>query len=179
MTSSVSVSGSTQVTVTEQDDSSVTDWWPLALLGFVVLVALGVWSWVRHSRRARWDADLATQSAECQWAASTLTSALVDRTVPVATVEAQWIEGQQRLDSVYLVLTRLGSTAPTNERRSRAEALSKALDDLRQALSADVSLRHVTPGDPATDFGLITSYRAVERSRQALISAVGAGTPLT
>jgi hypothetical protein len=166
------------VTVTEQDSSEVTDWWPLALLVVLALLTLGVWSWVRHSRRASWDAELATQSAECRWAASTLASALVDRTVPVATVAAQWIEGQQRLDTVLLVLTRLGSTAPTNERGSRAESLSKALDDLRQSLAADVSLRHLTPGDPATDFGLITSYQAVERSRQAMISAVGAETSL-
>jgi hypothetical protein len=171
-TSSVSVSGSKEVTVTEEDSSDVTDWWPLALVALVVLLALGVWAWVRHSRRARWDAALATQSAQCRWVATTLAPALVTRTTPVSAVAAQWVEGQRRIDEAHLGLAQLASTAPTTERGAKAEALSGALDDLRQALSADVSLRTVTSGDPSTDLGLVTSLQAVERSRQALVSAL-------
>ena len=44
VTSSVSVSGSKEVAVTEQDTSQVTDWWPVALLAVLVLLVLGVWA---------------------------------------------------------------------------------------------------------------------------------------
>ncbi len=167
-----SASGSDEVTVTEEDSSDVTDWWPLALLALVVLLALGAWAWVRHSRRARWDGELSTQSAECRWVATTLAPALVTRTTPVSAVAAQWVEGQRRIDNAHLALAQLTTTAPTTDREARAESLSGALDDLRQALSADIALRTVTTGDPSTDFGLVTSLQAVERSRQALVSAL-------
>ncbi len=171
-TSSASASGSDEVTDTDEDSSDVTDWWPLALLILVVLLALGVWAWVRHSRRARWDAELATQSAECRWVATTLAPALVTRTTPVSAVAAQWVEGQRRIDNTHLALAQLTSTAPTAERGAKATSLSGALDDLRQALSADIALHTVTTGDPTTDFGLVTSLQTVERSRQALVSAL-------
>ncbi len=172
-TASATGSDTAEVTVTEDDSSSVTQWWPLALLVLLVLAALGVWAWVRSNRRKKWDTALATTSGDCRWAVSTLAPSLVNRSAPVADVSAQWLDGQRRIDEAHLALAELGSTAPTPERAAQAAALTNALDGLRQSLSADVALRTVSTGDPATDFGLVTSSQAVERSRQTMLSALG------
>lgn len=135
----------------DEGDGGLPLWVPI-----VTVAGLGIGAALLlagRSRRKKWDEDLAVEQTQAQWVLSELLPAMTNPTTPPSALAAHWAGAQQTLDQLQAGLTELLGDAPDAARAERVQALSGAVADVRQSVSADVALRSgATPpaaGPPA------------------------------
>ena len=160
---------------TGEPEEAGTTWWPWALLALVVVGGLG-WFFVARARRTRWDESLDVERAQTEWVLGDLLPAVTAAGGVPATQSGQWAGAQATLQQLEENLAGLVASAPTEDRRILAAALSEALRDVRTSVEADLALRAGTAAMPADAAALATSAATVQAARDRLAAALARAT---
>ena len=160
---------------TGEPEEAGTTWWPWALLALVVVGGLG-WFFVARARRTRWDESLDVERAQTEWVLGDLLPAVTAAGGVPATQSGQWAGAQATVQQLEENLAGLVASAPTEDRRILAAALSEALRDVRTSVEADLALRAGTAAIPADAAALATSAATVQAARDRLAAALAKAT---
>jgi hypothetical protein len=141
--------------------------WLTAGLAVLVLIALIIAVSVSSRKRSRWDRAFYVRRADARWFADSLTLAVADRTKATPELVRTWTDGVPRMSTLSQQLYELSTMAPNDKRARGPRQLATAVDNLRQALDADVRLR--TQGAaPGQDAVIAESAMVVAQRRRDL-----------
>ncbi len=127
---------------------------------FIMLISVAVAS----HRRNKWDNAFDVRAADARWFADSLALSVADRTQGTPELVRTWTDGVPRMATLSQQLFELSSTAPTTKRANQPRQLAYAVDNLRQALDADVRMR--TQGDAPGQNSLIAESALIVGSRR-------------
>lgn len=147
--------------------------WIAAGLGVLVLIILLIAVSVSSRKRARWERSFDLRKSDARWFADSLTLAVADRTKSTPELVRTWTDGVPRMSSLSQQLFELSSVAPNNKRARQPRDVALAVDNLRQALDADVRMR--THGYAPGQDALIAESAMVVGQRRRDLDTVLAG----
>lgn len=139
----------------------------LAVLALIILIIALASS---GKKRDQWDRNYALRLADARWCCDSLALVVADRTKSAPEIIRAWSDGMPRMASLSQALYELSTLAPNNKRALEPRQLSAALDNLRQALEADVRLR--TSGYAPGQDSLIAESALVVAHRRRELDAV-------
>lgn len=126
--------------------AGIPPWIPLVAVGGLVLGAILLLA--RRSRTRRWDDTLGVEQDQARWVLDELMPAMTNPATPPAALAAYWAQAQPTLDELGSGLAALLADAPDPGRGAAAQTLAGAVGEVRQAVSADVTLRTAAGGAP-------------------------------
>ncbi|NQU36272.1 MAG: hypothetical protein HQ526_01590 [Actinobacteria bacterium] len=147
--------------------------WAIAAVALIVLIILLVA--ISHSgrKRSQWDQSFRLRLADARWVADSLTLAVADRTKSVPEILRTWNDGAPRLTTLSQQLYGLSSLASSDKRMQAPRLVAAAIDNLQQALNADVRMR--TQGSaPGQDALIAESASIVAQRRNELLATLQA-----
>lgn len=115
--------------------------WIAAGLAVVILIIMIIAVAVSGRKRARFDRSMDLRMADARWFADSLTLAVADRTKGTPELFRMWNDGVPRMATLSQQLYELSTLAPSNKRARQPREVATAVDNLRQALDADVRMR--------------------------------------
>lgn len=140
--------------------------WIAGVIGVLVLIILIVAVSISSKRRNRWDRSFDLRVADARWFADSLTLAVADRTKGTPELVRTWTDGVPRMATLSQQLYELSTIAPNDKRATQPRQVAYAVDNLRQALDADVRMRTqgYAPGQDAliAESAMIVSQRRRE-----------------
>lgn len=141
--------------------------WIAGAIGLLILVILIIAVSVSSRRRQRWDRSFDLRIADARWFADSLTLAVADRTKGTPELVRTWTDGVPRMATLSQQLYELSTIAPNDKRATAPRQVAYAVDNLRQALDADVRMR--TQGyAPGQDALVAESAMVVSQRRREL-----------
>jgi hypothetical protein len=143
--------------------------WAWIAAGLAVLVFLGliIAAGASSKKRSKWDRAFYIRKADARWFADSLTLAVADRTKGTPELVRTWTDGVPRMSTLSQQLYELSTMAPSDKRARQPRQLATAVDNLRNALDADVRLR--THGfAPGQDAVIAESAMVVAQRRRDL-----------
>ena len=147
--------------------------WIAAGLALILLIVLIVALSKAGGNRSKWDKSFTLRQADARWFADSLTLAVVDRTKSPAEIVSVWSDGAPRITTLSQQLYGLASMAPTDARAYKTRQLANAVDNLHQAVDADVRMR--TNGfAPGQDALIAESGTVVAGRRNELLATLAA-----
>jgi hypothetical protein len=121
------------------EGSGLPLWIPIVAGGALILGVALLLAW--RSRRKKWDEALGVEQTQARWVLDQLLPATSDPATPLATRSANWTTAQPTLDMLQAGLAGLIADAPDEGRTETTQALSAAVTEVRQAVSADLALQ--------------------------------------
>lgn len=122
-------------------------------------------------KRSRWDRSFGLRIADARWFADSLTLVVSDRTKGAPEIVRAWTDGAPRVATLSQQLYELSSIAPTDRRAQAPRQVAYAVDNLRQAIDADVRMR--TQGfAPGQDALIAESAVIVGQRRNDLLNTL-------
>lgn len=115
--------------------------WIVVALAIIALLILIIALAHSGKKRDNWDRSFALRMADARWCADSLTLVVADRTKSVPEIVRAWTDGVPRMATLSQQLYEISTTAPSGKRAQAPRQLAAAVDNLRQALDADVRLR--------------------------------------
>lgn len=115
--------------------------WIAAGLAIILLIIMIIVVSVSGKKRGRWDRSMDLRMADARWFADSLTLAVADRTKGTPELVRTWTDGVPRMATLSQQLYELSTVAPSNKRARAPREIAFAVDNLRQALDADVRMR--------------------------------------
>ncbi len=147
--------------------------WIVAAIALIVLIALLVALSKSAGKRSDWDRSFRLRIADARWFADSLTLAVADRTKSVPEILRTWNDGAPRVTTISQQLYGLSSVASSSKRSQEPRRVAAAVDNLHQALDADVRMR--TQGTaPGQDALIAESASIVAQRRNELLATLQA-----
>jgi hypothetical protein len=147
--------------------------WVVAAIALIVLIILLVALNSVMRERSQWSRSFGLRKADARWFADSLTLAVADRTKGVPEILRAWGDGAPRVTTISQQLYGLSSLASSEKRKQAPRRVAQAVDNLRQALDADVRMR--TQGAaPGQDALIAESAMIVAQRRNELLATLQA-----
>lgn len=141
--------------------------WIVVAVALIALLILIIALARSGKKRDTWEHHLHLRIADARWCADSLTLVVADRTKSAPEVTRAWEDGIPRMATLSQQLYELASMAPSTKRAPVPQQIAIAIDNLRQALDADVRLR--TSGyAPGQEHVIAQSAQVVAQRRQEL-----------
>ncbi|MDP3972447.1 MAG: hypothetical protein Q8P61_06020 [Candidatus Nanopelagicales bacterium] len=141
--------------------------WIVVAVAVIALLVLIIALARSGKKRDVWEHGLHLRVADARWCADSLTLVVADRTKSAPEIARAWNDGVSRMATLSQQLYELATLAPSVKRAQVPQQLAIAIDNLRQALDADVRLR--TSGyAPGQEHVIAQSAQVVALRRQEL-----------
>lgn len=147
--------------------------WAIAAIAAIVLIILLVAINGASRKRSQWGRSFDLRKADARWFADSLALAVADRTKGVPEILRAWNDGAPRVMTISQQLYGLSSLASSDKRKQAPRRVALAVDNLYQALDADVRMR--TQGSaPGQDTLIAESAMIVAQRRNELLATLQA-----
>ena len=147
--------------------------WVVAAVALIVLIILLVALNSASRKRSQWGRSFDLRKADARWFADSLTLAVADRTKGVPEILRAWNDGAPRVMTISQQLYGLSSLGSSDKRKQAPRRVALAVDNLYQALDADVRMR--TQGAaPGQDTLIAESAMIVAQRRNELLATLQA-----
>lgn|GEM_PF-1254293 len=145
--------------------------WAIVAIAVIVLIILLVAINSASRERSQWGRSFDLRKADARWFADSLTLAVADRTKGVPEILRAWNDGAPRVTTISQQLYGLSSLASSEKRKQAPRRVAQAVDNLHQALDADVRMR--TQGSaPGQDALIAESAMIVAQRRNELLATI-------